>query len=272
MPTLISKYRRMAVVFFILLFFATFQKSGDATFFGEVKTGLQNIASDRYGYSMYVPTGYTPDRTWPLVVALHAEGGRGEDYIQSWIETAEKRGIIVFCPTYEHPRSGLPFEHDERLIKLKRSIQDQYEIDPNRILIAGFGTGGHYAFYLGFRYPKEFTSIASVGNGFQGVLQKLFSYSYSEVYQLPVLMLLKPGDKAEDSEMSEQLNEIKNRGYLLEVVEAENPKDLENPNTNSYVAEWFAQVSTQRETGLKERPFSVKQSFYEWVDNLLQNR
>lgn len=267
-----SKLHRATVVFFILLFFATFQRSSNATFFGEVETGLQNIASDRYGYSVYIPTDYTPDRKWPLVIALHDEGKRGEDYIQSWLEPAKKLGMIVFCPTYEQPRSGLPYEHDERLIRLKESIQSQYEIDPNRILITGFGSGGHYAVYLGLRYPKQFTAIASVGNGFKGALQKLFTYSFSEVYQLPILMLLEPEDKNEEPETLTQLSEVQKRGYLLETVEAENAKDLENPMTNSYVLEWFSQVSAQREKGLTERPFSMKQSFYEWVDNLLQNR
>ncbi|GEM_PF-1464465 len=266
------KVRQLAIVFFVLLFFGTFSHTSTATFFGEVKTGLQNVASDRYGYSVFVPQDYTPDQKWPLVLALHDEGKKGEDYIQSWIEAAKKRGMIVLCPTYEYPRNGLPFEHDERLIGLKRSIQTQYEIDPNRILVTGFGNGGHYAFYLGLRYPKEFTAIASIGNGFKGILQKLFNYSYSEIYQLPILMLVKPDEKMKDSEMLEQLKEIQKRGYLLETVEAENPKDLENPDTNSYVLEWFRQVSAEREANLKERSFSLKQTFYEWVDNLFQSR
>lgn len=257
---------------FLVLFFATFQTPINATFFGEAPTGLQNVASDSYGYSIFVPTDYTPDKKWPLVIALHNESERGEDYIQAWLETAKKRGVIVFCPTYEQPRSGLPYDHDQRIIKLAESIQQQYEVDPNRILITGFGTGGHYAFYLGLRYPKEFTSIASIGNGFSGILHKLFTYSYAEANQLPILMLLKPDDKIKEPEMLAQLNEIKKRGYLLEVVETEKAKDLESPNTNSYVLEWFSQISTQRESGLQERPYSVKQSFYEWVDNLLQNR
>ena len=230
------------------------------------------MASDRFGYSLFIPEEYTPDRKWPFVMALHDEGKRGEDYILTWLDAAKERGMIVFCPTYEEPRSGLPFDHDERLLKLKRAIQEQYEIDPNRILITGYGTGGHYALYLGLKYPKEFTSIASIGNGFKGILQKLFAYSYSEIYRLPILMLLKPEDKTDEPDMAAQLDEIKKRGYLLELVQADDAKDLASPNTNSYVLEWFAQVSAQRESDLKDRPFSVQQSFYEWVDNLLQNR
>src|SRR3990167_3781860 len=90
------------------LFFCSFHERSDAAFFGDVKTGLQNVAEDRYGYSLFVPENYTPDRKCPLVMALHDQGKRGEDYIQVWLEAAKERGFIVLCPTYEKPRSGLP--------------------------------------------------------------------------------------------------------------------------------------------------------------------
>lgn len=260
-------------IFLILLSFLIASQTGQATFFGESKTGLQNIASDRYGYSIYVPSEYTPDKSWPLVIALHDEGKRGEDYIRAWLETAKERGMIVFCPTYEYPRSGLPYEHDERLMELKRSIQNQYEIDSNRILITGYGSGGHYAFYLGLRYPNEFSAVASIGNGMKGSFEKLFTYSYADIHKLPILMLLPSNEKISKTPgLLEKMNEVQKRGYLLEAVETENPKDLENVNTNSYVLEWFSQVSAQRESDFKDRSFSAKQSFYEWVDNLVRNR
>lgn len=259
----------IAAVFLFCLFSGT----GHATFFGEVKTGLQNVASDRYGYSVFVPTDYTPDRNWPLVMALHQAGDRGENYIKVWAEAAKQHGMIVFCPTYEEPRSGLPFDHDNRLIRLKREIQSQYEVDPNRVLVAGFGSGGHYAFYLGLRYPKEFSAIASVGNATRGSLKKLFTFSYAEVHQLPVLILVdREGDITDFPESLEELETLRSRGYLIETVEAEASSDLKNPNTNSYILEWFEQVSLEREGGLQKRSFSMKQEFYEWVDNLLQNR
>ena len=261
------------VIFSVLFFVCSFRETTNATFFGEVKTGLQNVASDRFGYSLFIPEEYTPDRKWPFVMALHDEGKRGEDYILTWLETAKERGMIVFCPTYEEPKSGLPFDHDERLLKLKRAIQEQYEVDPNRTLVAGFGRGGHYAFYMGLRYPLEFSAIASVGNAMEGSLKKLFSYSYAEVHQLPVLLLVERKEEITNSkETVIEIESFRERGYSIETVEAENASDLRNPMTNSYILEWFEQVSVERETGLKERSFSIKQSFYEWVDRLLQNR
>lgn len=254
-------------------FLSSFSRTIDATFFGDVKTGLQNVASDRFGYSLFVPEEYAPDRKWPLVVALHDEGKRGEDYIMTWLDAAKERGIIVFCPTYEEPRSGVPFDHDERLLKLKRAVQEQYEVDPHRTLIAGFGRGGHYAFYMGLRYPQEFSAIASIGNAIEGSLKKLFSYSYAEVHQLPVLFLVEREEEITNSEDTLfELETFRQKGYSIETVEAERASDLKNPMTNSYILEWFEQVSEVREAGLKERPFSIRQSFYEWVDRLLQNR
>ena len=264
-----------ARIIFLLTFvlFCSFDKASNATFFGEVKTGLQNIASDKYGYSLFVPLEYTSDRSWPLVMALHDSGARGEDYIKVWAKAAKEHGIIVFCPTYEEPRSGIPFDHDNRLIKLKREIQSQYEIDPHRVLVTGFGSGGHYAFYLGLRYPNEFTAIASVGNGVQGSLKKLFTFSYAEVHQLPILLLVEHENQITDSkETMAQLETLQTKGYSVETVEADRAGDLKNSNTNSYILEWFEQVSAERETGLKKRSFSAKQKFYEWVDGLLQNR
>jgi len=69
-----------------------------------------------------------------------------------------------------------------------------------------------------------------------------------------------------------ELEALRTRGYLVETVEAEAASDLKNLNTNSYILEWFEQISLDRETSLRKRSFSVKQEFYEWVDNLLQNR
>ncbi|MBI4394727.1 MAG: hypothetical protein HY583_00875 [Candidatus Omnitrophica bacterium] len=250
-----------------------FSQSAKATFFGEVKTGLQNVADDKYGYSLFVPTDYTRERHWPLVMALHNSGDRGENYMQTWTEAAKKYGVIIFCPTYEEPRGGVPFDHDNRLIQLKREIQNQYEIDPNRVLITGFGGGGHYAFYLGLRYPKEFSAIASIGDATKGSLKKLFTFSYAEVNQLPILILV--DEKSEivaSPESTDELKRLRSQGYLVETVEAKNSSDLKNPNTNSYLLEWFQQVSAERETGFQRRSFSIKQEFYEWVDNLLQNR
>src|SRR5690606_28045738 len=34
--------------------------------------------------TLYVPDGYTPDRDWPLIVALHGASGSGREYVWAW--------------------------------------------------------------------------------------------------------------------------------------------------------------------------------------------
>src|SRR3989338_4551688 len=79
-----------AFVFFLTLWCCSliFCSESRAEFFGNVKTGLTHSEEDRYGFSYYVPTYYSQDRLWPLVIALHDEGGEGKDYIQQWAEVA----------------------------------------------------------------------------------------------------------------------------------------------------------------------------------------
>jgi predicted peptidase len=264
------------VFFFILavsLMFCSLSQNGLATFFGEVKTGLQNVSDDHDGYSLFVPAEYNADHEWPLVMALHDEGSRGEEYIQSWVEAAKARGMFVFCPTYQMPEGGTPYEHDKRLIQLKHDIENQYEIDPNRILVVGFGTGGHYAFYLALQYPNEFSGVASIGNPVPGNLKKLFNLSYAGVNQLPVLILVSHEDEIQKSDDTmAELDSFRARGYRIETVEAEHAKDIKNPTANSHILEWFHQVGAEREKGFEGRSREVKQKFYKWVDHLLQNR
>lgn len=266
---------RISIAFLLVLFCALFYAgTGEATFFGEVKTGLQNVANDRYGYSLFVPPNYTPERKWPLVIALHDEGKLGEDYIKGWTAAAKEHGVIVFCPTYEAIHQGnAPVAQDSRIIKLKHEIETQYEIDSKRVLITGFSFGGHYAFYLGLRYPNEFTAIASIGNAFKGDLNKLFSPSFAQVHHLPVLILVNHEKEILDSpEMLSTLKEFQDRGYSIETVEAESASDPKNLSTNSYVLEWFDQLSTKQEKGSEKHSLGMKQKLFEWTDALLQNR
>src|SRR5437879_4604623 len=50
----------------------------------------QNEPGSRGGFSFYVPEYYTPDRAWPLVMALHGGRGNGRGFLWSWL-----RGLPV---------------------------------------------------------------------------------------------------------------------------------------------------------------------------------
>jgi phospholipase/carboxylesterase len=48
-----------------------------------------NEAGSRGGFSLYIPEYYTPDRAWPLVMALHGGSGNGRGFLWSWLRDAQ---------------------------------------------------------------------------------------------------------------------------------------------------------------------------------------
>ena len=59
----------------------------------------QNEPGSRGGFSLYVPEYYTPDRAWPLVMALHGGSGNGRGFLWSWLRDARSLGAILVAPT-----------------------------------------------------------------------------------------------------------------------------------------------------------------------------
>ena len=58
-----------------------------------------NEPGSRGGFSLYVPEYYTPDRAWPLVMALHGGSGNGRNFLWSWLRDARSFGAILVAPT-----------------------------------------------------------------------------------------------------------------------------------------------------------------------------
>ena len=54
-----------------------------------------NEPGSRSGFSLYVPEYYTPDRAWPLVMALHGGSGNGRGFLWSWLRDARSHGAIL---------------------------------------------------------------------------------------------------------------------------------------------------------------------------------
>ena len=58
-----------------------------------------NEPGSRGGFSLYVPEYYTPERSWPLVVAMHGGSGNGRAFLWSWLRDARGFGAILVAPT-----------------------------------------------------------------------------------------------------------------------------------------------------------------------------
>jgi polyhydroxybutyrate depolymerase len=112
-------------------------------------------------YILHLPTGYTKDRAWPLVLALHPNGGSGIGY---WDAASGERSIralakekaIVVLPLARPMGGGfdwrgdLPADlayFDALLTRLKSALC----IDTKRIFSMGFSGGGSFSGVLACR-------------------------------------------------------------------------------------------------------------------------
>ena len=98
-----------------------------------------NEPGSRGGFSLYVPEYYTPDRAWPLVMALHGGSGNGRGFLWSWLRDARSHGAILVAPTATGNTSNkstwaLMGEDTDtpNLARILASVQARWNIDPDK--------------------------------------------------------------------------------------------------------------------------------------------
>ena len=122
-------------------------------------------------YWFYVPSNYSRDREWPLVITLHGTipFDTYTAQIKEWKALAEDKGFIVVAPDLDSSQGILPIlnrqswykdlERDEQVIlAVLEDVRGRYRIDPdpNAILLTGFSAGGFAMFHTGLRNPSRF--------------------------------------------------------------------------------------------------------------------
>ena len=124
-------------------------------------------------YWLYVPSYYSPQRRWPLVITLHGTYlfDSPSAQIREWKALAEQEGFIVAAPRLRSVQGILPtlaplwhrdLERDEQtIIDCLRDVRRRYHIHPRGVLLTGFSAGGYPLYYIGLRHPELFTGLAA---------------------------------------------------------------------------------------------------------------
>ena len=122
------------------------------------------------GYAISLPDGYSNDKKYPLIVALHGAGERGDDIslvfvhgVAKYVEAGMKLDAIVIAPQCPKDMvwNALTFE----LKELIDHIAATYSVDMDRISITGLSMGGFGTWEMGISYPGFFSALAPVCGG-----------------------------------------------------------------------------------------------------------
>lgn len=119
-------------------------------------------------YLLYLPTAYTPQQAWPLVVALHGAAGSAAaaasaavQLREQWITIAEREGAIVLVPIASGAQGGwVPSVDQPTLACAIDQTASEYNLDLDRRYLWGFSAGAHFAHALALGNPGRFAAYA----------------------------------------------------------------------------------------------------------------
>jgi phospholipase/carboxylesterase len=165
---------------------------------GQPDTGIvhdHNEPGSRGGFSLYVPEYYTPDRAWPLVMALHGGSGNGRGFLWSWLRDARSHGAILVAPTAtgststkstpakSTPAKSTPAKStwalmgedtdSPNLARILDLVRSRWNVDPKRLLLTGMSDGGTFCYVTGLESASPFTHLAPVAATFHPLMAEM---------------------------------------------------------------------------------------------------
>jgi poly(3-hydroxybutyrate) depolymerase len=147
---------------------------------GDIKRHyLFEEAGEIMPYRLYIPSSYTGARSYPLLVALHGNGGTEDTFFDGFERRltvlAEQRGYIVAAPLgyrndgaygFNATRTSLPMQlqklqlSEKDVLHVLDLVRRHYRVDDERIYLAGHSAGGTGAWYLGPKYANLWAALA----------------------------------------------------------------------------------------------------------------
>lgn len=131
-----------------------------------------NVNGRIYPYTVYVPRDFATRSAWPVVLALHGAGERGNDGVRQmqigaagalrahpdWVPA-----IVVFPQAPADTRwLGEPAE--AAMLALDRAMAE-FKGDPKRVYITGLSMGGYGTYHLALAHPDRFAALVVVCGG-----------------------------------------------------------------------------------------------------------
>ena len=130
------------------------KKDGDEKEKDDTPTGLltdQVNKTNAREYWMYVPDNYDRNKSYGVIVWLHAAGKGGrdaKDMKKIWEDYCDSANFILIGPTSK--KNEWTSTEAEEVVTTINAALKPYTIDRNRIVVHGMGIGGQMALYLSY--------------------------------------------------------------------------------------------------------------------------
>ena len=134
-----------------------------------------NEPGSRGGFSLYVPEYYSPERAWPLVMALHGGSGNGRGFLWSWLRDARSYGAILVAPTATGTTWALTGDDTDtpNLARILDLVRGRWNVDSSKLLLTGMSDGGTFCYVTGLEGASPFTHLAPVAATFHALMAEM---------------------------------------------------------------------------------------------------
>lgn len=125
-----------------------------------------------YRYQVFVPSTWTPDEKWPVILFLHGAGERGEDGLRQLdeglpeilVNRPDFPAVVVMPQCRRGTWWGAPAMEGQTFEALEASMKE-FHGDPARVYLTGLSLGGYGTWAFGYKYPTKFAALAPVCGG-----------------------------------------------------------------------------------------------------------
>src|SRR5690606_26569682 len=132
---------------------------------GEILDSIPILDSIQTTFSLYLPTQFSMDREWPLLLALDMKGKQRQT-LSMFLQAAEAQGYVLMSPRIS---DSLPVA--DNMVKIGTALEralGMLPIDQDRIYVAGEGANGRFSSLVPVFIPK-IHGVISIGAGLANV-------------------------------------------------------------------------------------------------------
>ena len=123
----------------------------------------ENAPNGEHSYFAYVPDEYNAKHRYALMVWIHPAEDTMEAALKAqWKAICDQRGIILLGP--KSAKLGEWSLDEAEFVKdTADQFVERFAIDPSRVFIHSFSTGGTFAWHVNFKYRETFRGAAISG-------------------------------------------------------------------------------------------------------------
>lgn len=122
-------------------------------------------------YLLYVPSTYSRDREWPLIVACHGTWpyDTAEFQMREWAKFAEYKDVIVVAPDLlsakgdfvpsPEKQMALQREDEKAILGVVDEVKRRYTVAESQVFMTCWSAGSFPLLYTGLRHPDVFRAL-----------------------------------------------------------------------------------------------------------------